>query len=128
MSIRIKGNDKVNLIIFIESAKSLINIKEICQTAVDLSKTSKFKPTSMVFGGDDFYASIGASKTADSIEVIYARQKMLLYAKAFNMQAIDVVHIQYKGAHLKLVAYTSSIGHFIWAEVILLLRVLLSNN
>lgn len=55
----IKKNQKVNLIIYIESAKAMINLKQICENAFDLSKSSKFVPTSLVFGSDDFCANIG---------------------------------------------------------------------
>ena len=40
---------------------------------------------------------VGASRTADAKELMYARQHTLLVAKAFSLQAIDLVHIDYKG-------------------------------
>lgn len=35
----------------------------------------------------------------DGAEIMYARQRLVLVAKAFGLQAIDMVHIQYKGDH-----------------------------
>ena len=45
---------------------------------------------------DDFVADIGAVRTESSQELLYARQKIVSHAKAFGMQAIDLVHINYK--------------------------------
>lgn len=42
---------------------------------------------------------LGVTRSEDSMEILYARQKLVLVAKAFNMQAIDMVYIQYKGKH-----------------------------
>ena len=35
-------------------------------------------------------------RTESSVELLYARQKIVAHAKAFGMQAIDLVHINYK--------------------------------
>ena len=45
---------------------------------------------------DDFVADIGAVRTDSSMELLYARQKIVAHAKAFGLQAIDLVHINYK--------------------------------
>lgn len=39
---------------------------------------------------------LGASRTDSGVELLYARQKMVLVAKAFGLQAIDFVNINYK--------------------------------
>nr|CAH7744372.1 unnamed protein product [Callosobruchus chinensis] len=92
----LKSDKKINLIIYIETALAFINLTQICQHAVELSNTKKFVPAGLVFGSDDFCASIGATRTEDCSEVSYARQKLVLTAKAFNLQAIDMVYIKYK--------------------------------
>lgn len=40
---------------------------------------------------------LGAIRSEDSSEIMYARQKLVLMAKAFNLQAIDMVYIKYNG-------------------------------
>lgn len=55
-----------------------------------------FVPVGIVFGSDDFCANIGATRTENSEEIMYARQRVVLVAKAFGLQAIDMVYIQYK--------------------------------
>jgi len=39
----------------------------------------------------------GVKRSVDGSELMYARQKIVTIAKAFRMQAIDMVHIDYKG-------------------------------
>ena len=39
----------------------------------------------------------GASRTTDAKEILYARQKVVAVAKAYGLQAIDMVHINFKG-------------------------------
>lgn len=79
----------------------MINLVDICKTSKDLSNKGKFIPVALVFGSDDFCANIGATRTEDSTEVLYARQKLVLVAKAFGLQAIDMGYIQYKGSFSK---------------------------
>jgi len=40
---------------------------------------------------------VGGERTKDAKELLYARQKLVLVAKAFQLQAIDLVHIDFKG-------------------------------
>ncbi|ERL84407.1 hypothetical protein D910_01840 [Dendroctonus ponderosae] len=75
----IATNQILNLIIYIESAKAFINLVDICKTTESLSKTGNFRPVCL-----------------DANEVLYARQKLVLVAKAFHLQAIDMVYIKYK--------------------------------
>ncbi len=41
-------------------------------------------------------ADIGAVRTKSCNELLYARQKLVTCAKAYGLQAIDLVHIDYK--------------------------------
>ncbi|KAK3591109.1 hypothetical protein CHS0354_035921 [Potamilus streckersoni] len=89
--------EKLSLVIFIESAMALLDLKDICRKGVELSIKSKiFSLDGLVFGSDDFCADIGAVRSKDSKELLYARQKIVTTAKAFRLQAIDMVHIDYK--------------------------------
>ncbi|XP_066137630.1 citramalyl-CoA lyase, mitochondrial-like [Euwallacea fornicatus] len=87
---------RINIIIYIESAKSFINLVDICKTLQNLSDDKRIVPVALVFGSDDFCANLGITRTEGSDEVLYARQKLVLVAKAFNLQAIDMVYIKYK--------------------------------
>lgn len=96
----LKGRDlehKLSLILFMESALGLINLRDICEKATELSlRSNVFHFDGLVFGSDDFCADIGAKRSVDGSELLYARQKFVTIAKAFRVQAIDMVHIDYK--------------------------------
>jgi citrate lyase subunit beta-like protein len=50
---------EVNLLTYVESAKGLLDLKEICNHAIELSEFNLFNLEGVVFGSDDFCASIG---------------------------------------------------------------------
>lgn len=95
----LKGSDlsrKLNLVIFVESAVGLLDLREICKTAIEMSSSCPFTLDGVVFGSDDFCADIGASRSTEAMEVLLARQQIIVIAKSFRIQAIDMVHINYK--------------------------------
>ena len=93
----------------VESARALVNIKEIC----DAGTRGKVHLSGLTFGADDYAASIGqlktfafyfnsllttgAVRTKSSSEVLCARQLVVMHAKAYGLQAVDMVNINYKG-------------------------------
>lgn len=110
-----KIND-INLITYVESAKGLLDLRDICNHAIELSEFSLFWLDGIVFGSDDFCANIGnpnlnlkhnlnpnflyssgATRSQQANEVSFARQQVIVTAKAFDLQAFDVVYIDYKG-------------------------------
>ncbi|KAI2806754.1 hypothetical protein BLOT_008712 [Blomia tropicalis] len=88
--------DTIDLIIYTETAKGLLELKEICNHSIEMAEFTKCRLAGIVFGSDDFYANIGATRSNDCREVLFARQMIVLTAKAFNLQAIDVVNINFK--------------------------------
>jgi citrate lyase subunit beta-like protein len=83
--------ESIKLIAIIESAKSFLNLKEIC--------TATKRLDALVFGAEDFAVDVGAIRTETNREVLYARSQMLMYAAAYKLDAIDMVCNDYK--HLK---------------------------
>ena len=51
--------EKLNLVIFVESAVGLLNLQDTCQRGIQLSETGPFHLDGVVFGSDDFCADIG---------------------------------------------------------------------
>lgn len=90
-------NDRRKLIFYVESCQSIMNLPEICKAAKDFGERYQFLPVGIVFGGDDFIADLGSGKTESSQEILYARQRVVLCAKAFKWQAIDMVNINLHG-------------------------------
>ena len=102
------SNNFLNLIIFIESAAGLLRFQDTCQKANCLSNEgAPFVLRGVVFGSDDFCANIGATRTASGRELLLARQQVVLVAKAYRLQAIDMVHINFKGDVMQNVACSS---------------------
>lgn len=79
--------NSIRILIGIETAKGILNLKEIA---------SHPRLDAMIFGGEDFAASIGATRTKDAIELLYARQAVIVACAANDLQAIDIVTIDYK--------------------------------
>ncbi|MFH1186269.1 MAG: CoA ester lyase [Chloroflexota bacterium] len=77
----------IRLLVDVETARGILNIKEIA---------SHPRLDALIFGGEDFAASVGATRTADAVELLYARQSVLTAAAAFGLQAIDMVAIDFK--------------------------------
>ncbi|NJN79904.1 MAG: CoA ester lyase [Anaerolineales bacterium] len=93
-SAELKNGWKVNsirILIGIETAKGILNLKEI---------SSHPRLDAIIFGGEDFAASIGAIRTKDAIELLYARQAVIVACAANDLQAIDIVTIDYKDMEL----------------------------
>ncbi len=79
--------NSIRVLIGVETAKGILNLKEIA---------SHPRLDAIIFGGEDFAASIGATRTIDAIELLYARQAVVVACAAFDLQAIDIVTIDYK--------------------------------
>ena len=77
----------IRLLVGVETARGILNLKEIA---------SHPRLDAIIFGGEDFAASIGATRTKEATELLYARQAVLTAAAAFGLQAIDIVTIDLK--------------------------------
>jgi citrate lyase subunit beta-like protein len=79
--------NSIRILIGMETAKGILNLKEIA---------SHPRLDAMIFGGEDFAASIGATRTKEALELLYARQAVVVACAAYELQAIDIVTIDYK--------------------------------
>jgi len=79
--------NSVRMLIGVETARGILNLKEIAAHP---------RLDGIIFGGEDFAASIGAIRTKDAIELLYARQAVVVACAANDLQAIDIVTIDYK--------------------------------
>jgi citrate lyase subunit beta-like protein len=94
------SDSQMKFFFYMESGIGLINLKDIIYTALDLTRSkynSRFSLQGFVFGSDDYCADVGAARTHDAIELLYARQHMVTICKAFKLQAVDMVYIDFKG-------------------------------
>jgi len=79
--------NSIRILVGVETAKGILNLKEIAEHP---------RLDAIIFGGEDFAASIGATRTKDAVELLYARQAVVAACAAFGLQAIDIVYIDFK--------------------------------
>ena len=79
--------NSIRILIGVETAKGILNLKEIAAHP---------RLDAIIFGGEDFAASIGAVRTQDAVELLYARQAVIVACAAYDLQPIDIVTIDYK--------------------------------
>jgi citrate lyase subunit beta/citryl-CoA lyase len=71
----------------VESAAGVVNASEV----VTASRVS-----AVVFGAEDLAADLGATRTPEGEEVIYARQKVVAAATAAEVEAIDTLWTEFR--------------------------------
>jgi citrate lyase beta subunit len=78
----------IRLLVGVETARGVLNLKEIAEADRRLE--------AIIFGGEDYAASIGATRTREATELLYARQAVVAACAANDLQAIDIVYIDFK--------------------------------
>jgi citrate lyase subunit beta-like protein len=78
----------VRLMVGVETAKGILNLRKIAEADRRLE--------AIIFGAEDYAASIGARRTKDATEVLYARQSVITACIANDLQAIDMVYIDFR--------------------------------
>lgn len=81
------GVNSVRLLVGVETAAGILNLKEIA---------SHPRLDAIIFGGEDFAASVGATRTPEAVELLYARLAVVTACAAYGLQAIDIVTIDFK--------------------------------
>lgn len=75
------------LIVLVETARGIVNLPQIV--------TSSPRLQALIFGAEDLAGDIGAIRTPEGWEVFYARSAVVTYAAAYNLQAIDIVFVDF---------------------------------
>jgi citrate lyase beta subunit len=78
----------IALIIQIETAIGVVNIHKVLAADQRLQ--------AVIFGAEDLAASLGAKRTPEGWEVFYARSAVVTHAAAFDLQAIDMVYVDFQ--------------------------------
>ncbi|MEW6504214.1 MAG: CoA ester lyase [Chloroflexota bacterium] len=73
----------IGLLVLIETPQAVLSLREIC------SADSRLQ--GLIFGAEDFAGSIGALRSRDALELLYARSTVVIHAAAYNLQAMDMV-------------------------------------
>jgi citrate lyase beta subunit len=80
----------IRMLVGVETAKGILNLKEIAEADKRLE--------AIIFGAEDYAASIGATRTREATEVLYARSAVVTACAANELQAIDMVYINFRDA------------------------------
>jgi citrate lyase beta subunit len=78
----------IRMLVGVETARGILNIKEITESDKRLE--------AIIFGAEDYAASIGATRTKAATEVLYARSAVVNACAANDLQAIDMVYIDFR--------------------------------
>lgn len=82
--------DSIALIVIVETAMAVVNLREI---ASSVRRHPRLQ--ALVFGAEDLAGDMGAVRTPEGLEGAYARGAVVLYAKAYGLDAIDTVHVDF---------------------------------
>ncbi|MCS6992973.1 MAG: CoA ester lyase [Anaerolineales bacterium] len=82
----------IRLLVGVETARGILNLKEIAAADKRLE--------AIIFGGEDFAASVGATRTPEATELLYARLAVVTACAAFDLQAIDIVTIDFRNPEI----------------------------
>jgi citrate lyase subunit beta-like protein len=78
----------IRMLVGVETAKGILNLKEIAEADRRLD--------AIIFGAEDYAASIGATRTREAHEVLYARSAVVTACAANDLHAIDMVYIDFR--------------------------------
>jgi citrate lyase subunit beta-like protein len=79
--------NSIRILVGVETARAILNLKEI---------VSHPRLDGLIFGGEDYAASVGAVRTPEATELLYARSVVMTAAAAFGLQAIDMVTFDFR--------------------------------
>jgi citrate lyase beta subunit len=82
------GLRSVRLLAMIETARGIVDLPQIASADARLE--------GLIFGAEDYAADIGAFRTREGWEVLYARSAVVTCAAAFGQQAIDLLNVDFR--------------------------------
>ncbi|MDP2994515.1 MAG: CoA ester lyase [Anaerolineales bacterium] len=96
--------NSIRMLVGVETAKAILNLKEIA---------SHPRLDGLIFGGEDYAASVGAVRTPEGMELLYARSAAVTAGAAFGLQAIDMVTIDFRDLEMlrREAAFGAQLGY-----------------
>ena len=70
----------------IETARGVANVET-------LGAAQSSHLAALAFGAEDFVTDVGGRRTPEGLEVLYARSRVVLAARASGLQALDLVYV-----------------------------------
>lgn len=78
----------ISILAIIESALAIVNLAAISGADPRLQ--------ALIFGSEDLASDIGATRTREAWEIFYARSAVVTYAAAYQLEAIDMVYVDFR--------------------------------
>ncbi|WWD15632.1 hypothetical protein CI109_100054 [Kwoniella shandongensis] len=79
----------IKIIAMIENARAMVGIESI-------AASGQGHLDALLFAAEDYCADVGLTRTPTREELLYPRSRLVTTAKAFGLQAIDLVCVNYK--------------------------------
>lgn len=79
--------NSIRMLLGVETARSILNLRELA---------SHPRLEGLIFGGEDYAANIGATRTPQALELLFARSAVVATCAAFGLQAIDMVTVDFR--------------------------------
>lgn len=86
----------IRIIASVESARSAWNLGEIASWASEYGPDVGGKLGALLFAAEDYCADTSVVRTTSRLELLYVRSQIATAAKAFGLDAIDMVCVNYK--------------------------------
>jgi citrate lyase beta subunit len=77
----------IRMLVGVETPRAILNLNEIA---------SHPRLDALIFGGEDYATSVGATRTPAALELLYARSAVVAACAAYELQAIDMVTVGFK--------------------------------
>jgi citrate lyase beta subunit len=78
----------IRILVLIETALGIVEMRSIL--------TADSRLEAVIFGAEDLAGSIGMIRTKGCLELLYARCALVTHAAAFGLQALDMVHTDFR--------------------------------
>lgn len=88
--------DPVNIVAGIESARALCNIQQIAGWHSRFGPILGGRLTALLFAAEDYCADTMIIRTKNRLELLYTRSQIAITARAFGLESIDMVCVDYK--------------------------------
>ncbi len=94
----------IRMLAGVETARAILNLKEIA---------SHPRLDGLIFGGEDYAANVGARRSPEATELLYARSAVVTACAAFGLQAIDMVSIDFRDLDMvrRQAAFGAQLGY-----------------
>ena len=79
--------NSIRMLMGVETARAVLNLRELA---------SHPRLDGLIFGGEDYAANIGATRTPGALELLFARSAVVAACAAYGLQAIDMVTVDFR--------------------------------